>query len=139
MQQKDSAEMEKISSGEKQAAKMNQAIEMQSLIKSIGSPLFADEQRIFRIERAARKLGITARTAKAYWYGERLNIPASDMDRARDIAQTPVVKEATNELAALRQRIARLETALAVQDEDFSSPFRDALRQSIGSENRTLD
>lgn len=118
---------------------MAQAIEMQSLIKLIGSPLFADEQRIFRIERAARKLGITSRTAKAYWYGERTNIPSRDMDLARSLAGEPIVKEAKNELAALRQRIARLETAMAVQDEDFSGPFRDALRQSAGRSDRAMD
>lgn len=131
--------MEKNSGRSKEAAKMAQAVEMQGLIKSIGHPLFADEQRVFRIERAARKLGITIRSAKAYWYGEREKIPSHHMDRARELAGEPIVKEAKNELAALRQRIARLETALAIQDEDFTGPFRDALRQSSGGADRTLD
>lgn len=124
--------MEKNSGRNNEAARMAHAVEMQSLIKLIGTPLFADEQRIFRIERAARKLGTSVRTAKAYWYGERTKIPSSHMDKARELAGIPIVKEAKNELAALRQRIARLETALAVQDEDFHRAQIAGLRQSSG-------
>jgi hypothetical protein len=64
------------------------------------------------LSRAARRLGLSRRTAKAYWYGERTDVPAELMDRARNIANEPLVIEAKNELTELRERIARLEAIL---------------------------
>lgn len=130
---------EKKSSSENKAMEMNATIEMRDHVRLIGWPQFPDEQVLFRIERVARRLGITPRRARAFWYGEATNIPAEHMDKARRLARAPLEEEARNEFAELQNRIARLEAALAVQDEDFHRPAIDALRVSSGRDDRAVD
>jgi uncharacterized membrane protein YccC len=118
---------------------MSAVAEMRQHARAIGAPLFADEQVLFRIERVARRLSITARRARAYWYGEAASIPADHMDRARQIARQPIEQEASDAFAELQNRIARLEAALAVSDPDFHGPSLDALRVSAGRPDRAVD
>lgn len=131
--------LEKKSNSENKAMEMDATIEMREHVRQIGWPKFPDEQVLFRIERVARRLRISARRARSYWYGEPATITAEHMDKARRLARAPLEEEARNEFAELQNRIARLEAALAVQDEDFHSPSIDALRVSSGRDDRAVD
>ncbi len=75
---------------------------------------------------------------KGVWYGEARHIRAHEM---ADLlaAKNRKLNEARNEYQELKDRIARLETAVAVADEDFSRPFVDALRYARRGMDRTGD
>lgn len=113
-------------------------LEFSRLVRRAAEPATPGEIVTHAINRAARRLGISRRTARAYWYGGRGTVPADLMDKARKIASSPIVHEARNEIDRLNARIARLE-ALLMADEDFHRPQIDALRQMAGRPNSTLD
>ncbi|WP_425087794.1 hypothetical protein [Stappia sp.] len=131
--------LEKKSSNECKGLEMTTAMEMQEHIRKIGWPSYPDEQVVFRIERAARKLGVSIRRARSYWYGEPATIPADHMDKARRLSRVPVEEKARNEFAELQTRIARLEAALSVQDPEFHGPEIDALRNIRRGADRAVD
>lgn len=56
----------------------------------------------------------------------------------RAAADRQALKETRSEYAALTARIARLEAALSVQDEEFHRPGVDALRAVAGGDRRAL-
>lgn len=60
---------------------MDATIEMREHVRKIGWPQFPDEQVLFRIERVARRLRISARRARSYWYGEPATITADTWTR----------------------------------------------------------
>jgi hypothetical protein len=113
-------------------------LEFSRLLRRAAEPSTPGELVTHAINRAARRLGLTRRTARAYWYGERAHVPADLMDKARAIAAEPQVVEARHEFAKFEARLARLE-ALLVADEDFFGPQVDALRSAARGLDRTLD
>jgi ubiquinone biosynthesis protein UbiJ len=92
-------------------------VEFSRLMRRVAEPAVPGELVAHAINRAARRLGLTRRQAKSYWYGERTHVPADLMDKAREIAAEPSVIEARDELKQLRDRVARLE-ALLLADAD---------------------
>jgi hypothetical protein len=113
-------------------------LEFSRLLRRAAEPSTPGELVTHAINRAARRLGLTRRTARAYWYGERAHVPADLMDKARAIAAEPPVVEARHEFAKFEARLARLE-ALLVADEDFHRASVDALRELARGPHRPLD
>lgn len=76
------------------------------------------------------KLPWSYRHIKAVWYCEdKTLVCADEMNQLRRAARlVKEEQEASNEVAQLRQRIARLESLLLVQDEDFHCETVTALR-----------
>lgn len=72
------------------------------------------------------------------WRQEARRVDAEEIDaiRAARRAQQAGAREARDELAELRARLARIETALRISDTQFHRPEIDALRQSVGGPRR---
>lgn len=68
------------------------------------------------------------RRARAIWEGKARRIDAEEADALR-LAE---IEESRREQRELRQRLARLDAALAVADEDFHSETRAAMQQQMG-------
>lgn len=113
-------------------------IELAELMRKAAEPAVPGELVVHAINRAARRLGITRRAAKGFWYTERRQVPSDLMDRARAIAAEPIVQRGQDEFRALADRIARLEAALRVSDPDFHSDQIDALGQLGRPDHRAL-
>lgn len=113
--------------------------EMKTLIRRLGKPIVDGEGRKSRIPRVARLLGISERKCRSYWDEECEHPHPGHFAKVKRLLGEPIVQEASHELDKLRERIARLETALAVQDENYTEPFRHALRQSVGRSDRSMD
>lgn len=81
-----------------------------------------------RIWKLSRLLKWPERRTRALYYNEQ-----GSRVRAEEVADAEQLQthEAKNELSELRQRIARLETALAVRDAAYHSADIDALRQQM--------
>lgn len=70
----------------------------------------------------------TERRARAIWEGTARRIDAEEAD----VLKRAQIEEARREQRELRERLARLDTALAVADEDFHVETRAALQQQMG-------
>ena len=77
----------------------------------------------------SRKLPWSYRHIKAVWYCEERTLVCADemkqLRRAAKLAQEE--QEATNEIAQLRARLARLESLLLATDEEFHRPTIEAI------------
>ena len=74
------------------------------------------------------KKDFTERRARSIWEGTARRIDAEEAD----VLKRAQIEEARREQRELRERLARLDTALAVADEDFHCEARAALREQMG-------
>lgn len=89
-----------------------------------------------RIWEAYRKLKLrSVRRARSIWNGEAKRIDHHEMTAL----QAAVLKRARIEHARTRDRIASLETALRVADENYFSDQIGALRRMAGRSDRPMD
>ncbi len=88
------------------------ASEFSYLLRRAAEPACPGELVTHAINRVARRLGISRRTARAYWYGERRHVPADLMDRARALAGTISPPKSGDRLSDLQARVTRLEKLL---------------------------
>lgn len=109
------------------------AIEMRKAIIELAGSRAVFDSRTRWLERAAEKAGVSYRTAKALFYCEATNPHISAVEkvraaRARKQKNDALHATANETYADLLARIARLEAALRVADEDFFEHQTDALR-----------
>ena len=98
-------------------------------LRSIGESQKAAFNRAAReINRLMRAGSMSAARLEDIYRGEARRIDADEMDALRAAARSPASIEARNDIAELRARLARLETALCLQDPQFHGPSIDALR-----------
>jgi hypothetical protein len=114
------------------------ALEMRQSVFRIAGERGWQENRKSWLAKAARKIGITPRQARSLFYMEG-GLRAEIVDRVRATASKKQADEARDTYAELNARIARLEAALRISDQDFHGPEIDALRELAGRTNRTLD
>lgn len=88
------------------------AQEMQRLIRAIGGKRQAGEKDPALMARAARRLNISIRRARTYWYAQPCIISSQDMDRARDLAFVLPLEEAFDAVQAAEQFIDDLRQRL---------------------------
>ncbi len=117
------------------------ALEMRRSIVTAGGTRGWQENRKSWLDKASRRLGITARQARTLFYMQ--GTPRAELvERVRAAANKlnkDNAKEARNEYAEISARIARIEQALRISDPEFHQPEIDALRSMAGRTNRTLD
>lgn len=105
----------------------------QTLMQDYAFQTWPRANQKYRIWKLSRLLKWTERRTKALWYCEQgISVRAEEMAALEQLK----TQEVKNEYAELRQRIARLEAALAVQDEAFHRPQIDALEQQIRGRGR---
>lgn len=109
--------------------------EAAELMRSIAGNRRADESLKAVLRRVGRKLeGWTPSRVRAVWYrDERVHLRADEIEQLRAIA-APSEDPAGDELAELRQQIARMESRLQrleATDEAFHSQDIAALRDQI--------
>lgn len=101
----------------------------QDLMRGYAVDAWPRDNHKSRIWRLARKLQWGHRRTRALYNNEHgTRVGAAEMAALQQLK----LVEARNEYTELKDRIARLETALAVIDPDFHSPTIDALGQSHG-------
>lgn len=110
---------------------------MRELVCAVGGVLQPDEGRKTWLARVARRAGISARSARAAFYGEvrgethRAGIEA----KLRDVVRKQE-KAARDELAELRERVATMERRLMAIDPDFHQPSADGYREAVSAVGR---
>lgn len=89
-----------------------------------------------RVRAAATRLGWRFSRTNDIWYAQARRIDAFEKEQLKQLeAKRQAAAErriSRDEYSRLRDRIARLEAALAISDEEHSGPHRDALQQSMG-------
>lgn len=119
--------MEKLPKG----TPMTAACEARDLIATIAGPQALGCRIKTALDRVARRVGMNPRRVRALWHGEARRIEADELEALRRAAklETP----ARDELAALRETVARLEAYLVSVDPDaagvIADPYRRAVRQ----------
>lgn len=105
-------------------------MEMSRLVRYAASPSVPGERVPHAIARAARRLGFDRGRTESFWYGKVKSPTPEELEAARRVAV-----ERARDLELLRDEycrafdiLARLETRLAVVDEDFHQPSISALR-----------
>lgn len=74
------------------------ADEMAAIVRQAAAPVQPGESVGALVNRAARRLGLGPRRARAYWYGEVRNVPAEEADRLRAARRT-VLRDQARDLA----------------------------------------
>lgn len=121
------------------------SIEMRQAIIRLGGPRDWYATRESWLAKAARNAGITYRTAKSLFYCEAEDPRASVVERIRTAIAARCTQDevkARDEFSELSARLARLEAAMAISDQEFFGPAIDGLRNSIPStrgDHRTVD
>ncbi len=125
---------------------MSAVAEASTLLRDIAEPRPVGDSVKLAIGRSARRVSLFLPQPMAFgraediWRREARAIRAEEMDAIRKAAKADrLAQEAKNEFTELKARIARLEAALRIQDEDFHSPSLDALGRVAGETDRTLD
>jgi hypothetical protein len=93
-------------------------------------PLSTDE---WRMSRLAHMIGVGTRRMKSLYQGEATAVLRQHEAEAinRLLKQRQIEEGTRDDIAALQDRIARLEAALLPQDEDFNSVQMEGYRQSV--------
>jgi hypothetical protein len=112
--------------------KRSEEMPMQELVAAVAGPREWGDTRQSWIARAARRANISYRQARAIFYGEIDDPEHKAVRRMQAAIDHQQEKDAANELADLRSRIARLEALLVSSDADFHRPTLDSLRESDG-------
>jgi hypothetical protein len=115
------------------------ASEMQSSLRLIAEPVHAGESIKALIGKAARRVGFDYWRTHDLWYGRARRIDAVELEAVRARVRRQEEAEANAEIAELRARLARLESALELADADFHGPTREALRGQMGVLGRVVD
>lgn len=109
-------------------------MEMSRLVRYAASPSVPGEKVPHAIARAAHRLGFTRGRTESFWYGKVRGVDPHELEAARRVAV-----ERARDLELLRDEyrravdiLARLETRLAVVDEDFHQPDIRAIRDVAG-------
>lgn len=112
-------------------------VEASEILREIASPHIG--KRALQI--VSRKLPWSYRHIKAVWYQEsRTVVDADEMKQLRRAARlAKEEQEATNEVAELRARLARLESILLATDEEFYRPHVEAMRVQADGLGRKAD
>lgn len=124
---------------------MNAVAGASSLLRRVAEPRPVGDSVKQAINRAARRVSrflpspMGYSRAEGIWRQEARAIRAEEMDAIRRAAADRTAREAKNEFAELRARIARLEEAIRIQDEDLYGVDADALHATNSPPNRTLD
>lgn len=116
-------------------------MEMSRLVRYAASPAVPGEKVPHAISRAARRLGLSRTRTESFWYGRARSVDPTELETVRKVAV-----ERAKDLELLRHEyrraidiLARLETRLAVVDEDFHQPSISALRDMAGGAPRPGD
>lgn len=88
-------------------------------------------QRVSEAHAKLRKWSWSYNRVDEMFRGKAARIEAHEMDHIRALKKAREIAEAKDEFSQLRARIARLETALAVADEEFHQPHVEALRGAV--------
>lgn len=125
------------------------AIEMRQAIVTLAGERSWTETRQRWLERAARRAGITYRSARALFYCEPHQPRAAVVDQVRAAVSQQKREEAISreELAEMRTRIALAEARFDRMDAEFFHPTIEAFRQATsplgaqanGSDRRSDD
>jgi sirohydrochlorin ferrochelatase len=115
------------------------ASEMKSSLRLIAEPVHAGESIKALIAKAARRVGFEYWRTHDLWYGRARRIDVAELEAVRARVRAKEEAQANAEIAELRARLQRLESALAVADADFFGPAREALRGSMGGARRVAD
>lgn len=121
---------------------MTAVAEASSLLKTIAEPRPIGDTVKAAIRRAAKQAGLTFGRAEDIWRQEARAIRAEEMDAIRRAAARPDVEEARAEYQTTQSmlaRIAALEAALRVRDQDFHSQEIAALGELSGRVGRPVD
>lgn len=96
-------DMEKPSTNAERGAAVDEAVvlEMRAIVRRAGEPWQPGDSVKAALRRAARKLGLSYRRTKTFWYGEPCSVRAVEADRLRAV-----------DLALLREQRNRLEADL---------------------------
>jgi Lon protease-like protein len=109
--------------------------EASDLLRKIAGNREADESKKAVFRRLGRKLSDWSHSRiRGVWYRDsRVRLRAEEVDQLRSIVGQQEGKKAEiNELATLRDRIARIERLLEATDPAFHSPAIAAARQQLG-------
>ena len=115
------------------------ALEMRSRLLTLAGPRRWTDTRESMLARAARRAGITYRTAKSLFYCESADPKSSVVERIRAATAEQEATNARQEYRELCDRIARLEADLRIQDEEFHSPDVDAFGAMARGSDRSMD
>ena len=103
-------------------------------LRELSEPRLREEKIVTIIERTARLAGLSYSRCFEIWYGRARRIEQAEMLRIQQALEQKNRKDARNELAELRLRLARLESLLVLSDAEFHRPeiegLRDGLRRS---------
>ena len=129
-------------SSNKEVFLMSAVAEASTLLRSVAEPCPAGDSVKSAINRAAKRVArfIPPHWASRWhvgraediWRQEARGVWAEEMDAIRRAADAKVAQEARNEYRQITARIARLEAALRLSDEEFHRSNVDGLRQSAG-------
>lgn len=75
------------------------ATEMQSIVRAAAEPIQPDDSVKARIRRASRKLGLTYRRTRTFWYAHPCAVRASEADQLRQL-ELRLLAERQRRLAA---------------------------------------
>jgi hypothetical protein len=95
--------------------------EMADLLRKIAGSSGSAEEKVARV---ARKLGWNFRRAKSHWYREARRIELHEIREARAAALRAEEATTNAEIAALRVRLARLESLIATRMPDLAGQAR---------------
>lgn len=128
---------------------MSAVAEASALLRSLADPRPAGDSVKSAISRAAKRVARFvpphwahrwhAGRAEDIWRQEARGIWAEEMDAIRRAADARAAEGARDEFKEISDRIARLEAAMGVSDEEFHSDQGHAWRASIGRSDRTVD
>lgn len=114
---------------------MSIAVEMQHGIIALAGERRPSDTRESMIARAARQAGISYRQAKAFFYAETSNPRGNAIEAVREAIarrEQQTEKAASDELADLRTRIARLERLLEASGSHGHRPLDHQVRTMDG-------
>jgi len=125
----------------KEKSEMSDVAECQSLIRDLFPPALGSVGE--RIRTAARRLEWRFTRTNDIWYAQARRIDGFEKEQLKALKAEREAREAKEkadrerstsreEYRNLRNRIARLEAALAISDAEHSQPFRDGLQHAMG-------
>lgn len=140
--------MSEMRTEKSEVVSMSAVAEASALLRRIAEPRPVGDSVKAAITRACRRVARHIPShwtrwhvgrAEDIWHRQAHGVWAEELDAIRAAADARILQEARNERAALRARLARLEAALRISDEDFHRPELDALGSVAGGPDRPLD
>lgn len=140
--------MSEIRTEKSEVVSMSAVAEASALLRQIAEPRPVGDSVKAAVRRASRRVAAFipphwtrwhVGRAEDIWHRQARGVWAEELDAIRRAADVRIVEEARHERAALADRIARLEAALRLSDEDFHRPDLDALRGLGGPPDRPVE